>query len=59
MGKITVLGLGPGSDKDISVRVLEKLKGSTNTYLRTKEHPVVENFSAWGIQFKSLDHYYN
>lgn len=58
MGRIIVLGLGPGSDNDISIRVLEKLKASTNIFLRTREHPLVENFPNWGIHFTSFDNYY-
>lgn len=59
MAKIIVAGLGPGSEKDISLRIVEKLQGSKQVFLRTQEHPVVEKFVAWGIQFVSLDHYYS
>ena len=58
MGKILVVGLGPGSEEMISLGVLEKLKNSPNVILRTEIHPIVEKFSHWGISYQSMDGYY-
>jgi len=59
MAKIIVVGLGPGSESQISMGTLERLKSGSPVYLRTAKHPVIEKFSEWGIVFRSLDHFYN
>ena len=41
MGKITIVGLGPGGMEDISLGAINKLKNSTRIYLRTERHPIV------------------
>lgn len=58
MGKITILGLGPGEYSLISQGVLDKLKSSSNIYFRTKKHPVVERLRQ-EIEFSSLDYFYD
>ena len=58
MGKITILGLGPGEYSLISQGVLDKLKSSSNIYFRTEKHPVVEILRE-EIEFSSLDYFYD
>ncbi len=38
---ITVIGLGPGSIEDLSLRALGKLQEAASLYLRTRRHPCV------------------
>ena len=42
MGKISIVGLGPGDYSLISQGALNALSTSSNVYLRTKKHPTVE-----------------
>lgn len=58
MGKISILGLGPGDYSLISQGVLEKLKNSSNIYFRTEKHPVVSKLKET-INFESLDYFYD
>lgn len=58
-GRITVIGLGPGSPKAIPLGALEVLEGSNRNYLRTKAHPTVKWLSSRGIRFEALDWAYD
>ena len=42
MGKISIVGLGPGDYSLISQGALYALSSSSNVYLRTKKHPTVD-----------------
>ena len=41
MPMITIVGLGPGSVNDLSLRAWEKLRETETLYLRTSQHPCV------------------
>jgi len=58
MSKITIVGLGPGDIDLISKGALDALKNSKHAVLRTKEHPIVERLIGEGVEFDSLDRYY-
>lgn len=57
MGKISIVGLGPGDYSLISQGALDVLKSSSKIYLRTKKHPIVEKLEET-IQYTSLDYFY-
>ena len=57
MGKISIVGLGPGDYSLISQGALDALSSSSNVYLRTKKHPTVEQLSE-KIQYTALDYFY-
>lgn len=59
MGSITVLGLGPGSPDDLTLRAAKILKGAEHLYLRTKIHPAVKYLDDNGIKYESFDDIYN
>lgn len=57
-GKITVLGLGPGSLELIPVKNFEVLKKAQCLFLRTARHPAVEELLELGLAFISFDAFY-
>ena len=57
MGKISIVGLGPGDYSLISQGALDALSTSSNVYLRTKKHPTVEQLQE-KIQYTALDYFY-
>lgn len=59
MGKITIVGLGPGGMEDISLGAINKLKNSTRIYLRTERHPIVPLLKEMDISFESFDWVYD
>ncbi|WP_378955315.1 nucleoside triphosphate pyrophosphohydrolase [Pelosinus sp. sgz500959] len=58
MGKITIVGLGPGAFGLITVETLEMLKSAKPLILRTAKHPTVSEIRARGIEFVSYDYVY-
>ncbi|MEF9937352.1 MazG nucleotide pyrophosphohydrolase domain-containing protein [Carnobacterium sp.] len=58
MGKILVVGLGPGDLAQLPFGVYQLLKKGLPIYLRTKLHPVVENLKAEGLMFEDFDEVY-
>lgn len=59
MGSITILGLGPGSPDDLTLRAVNVLKAAEHLYLRTKIHPAVKYLDENGIRYESFDNLYN
>lgn len=59
MGSITVLGLGPGSPDDLTLRAAKILKSAGHLYLRTVIHPAVKYLDENGIKYESFDNMYN
>jgi len=55
---ITIAGLGAGSPEDLTTGVLAALESSSNIYLRTGKHPVVNWLRDRGIKFTTFDSYY-
>src|SRR5688500_17692154 len=46
MAQITILGLGPGEWKHLTVEALAVLEGATELWLRTRDHPLVAEMPA-------------
>lgn len=58
MNKIVIIGLGPGSEKHITLEGYSNLKSGRKTYLRTNKHPVVAFLRDENIEFETYDRYY-
>ena len=56
--KLTIVGLGFGEKKGITLETIEKIKSSSNVILRTKHHPTVELLDEMGIKYKTCDELY-
>ena len=56
---IRIIGLGPGSSEDLTLKCINLMKNSNNVYLRTVKHPCVEYLKSEGIKFNSFDSYYD
>ena len=59
MPKITIVGLGPGDYKQLSLEALDILKEAETLVLRTEKHPVVDRIREMGIIFTSCDDIYD
>lgn len=55
---ITIVGLGPGSFKHITLETWELLLNAETLLLRTSKHPCVGKLTSQGIGFTSFDHLY-
>lgn len=55
---IYVVGLGPGEYEQMPIGVIRHLLGSLPVYLRTDQHPVVEQLVAEGMTYQSFDAIY-
>lgn len=59
MNKIYIVGLGAGDLDQLSVKIYRKLlKEELPLFLRTKEHPVVDDLIKEGVTFTSFDSVY-
>lgn len=58
MGKISIVGLGPGDYSQISQGALEILQSGSKIFLRTEKHPTVDVLKET-IQYTSLDYFYD
>ena len=58
MGRITVIGLGPGDFGLMTMEAWELMQQADYLYLRTAVHPTVEEIVKRGISFDSYDSYY-
>lgn len=58
MGKIEIVGLGAGDWNQLPVGIFRKLQEHENIFLRTKEHPVVEELAKAGINYRDFDDLY-
>jgi tetrapyrrole methylase family protein/MazG family protein len=58
MNKITVVGLGPGDARFLTLEAIEKLNLSERLILRTEKHPTVQYLRETGIDFMTFDDYY-
>ncbi len=59
MGKITIVGLGPGGKEHLTLAGIEELKKHNKIYLRTENHPAVSYLKEIGVDFKTFDHVYD
>lgn len=58
-GKITIVGLGSGSEDQLSLGTYRILKNNEVIYLRTRVHPVVSFLEQERVQFKTFDDLYD
>ena len=58
MGKIYVLGLGPGNVDALTLGVVNRIKSGDRNYLRTENHPTIEYFKNNNIYYESYDYVY-
>jgi len=58
LNTLTVIGLGAGDFNQLQMGVYKKLKAARKLYVRTVDHPVLEELSAEGLQFESFDKIY-
>ncbi len=58
MAKVTVVGLGPGSLGQISLETYDLLMSGNPVYMRTSEHPCVEQLRERGVVFQTFDRIY-
>jgi len=58
MNTITIIGLGAGGLDQIPLGVYRLLKNAEMVYVRTKEHPVVQELEKEGVPFRSFDWIY-
>lgn len=56
--KITIVGLGAGDLEQLPLGVYRMLQGEQPIYLRTKEHPVVQDLEQEGMKYRSFDEIY-
>ncbi|WP_163183876.1 bifunctional methyltransferase/pyrophosphohydrolase YabN [Neobacillus sedimentimangrovi] len=56
--KIELIGLGAGDINQLQFGVFKKLTQANHVYLRTKEHPVVQDLVREGMRFTSFDSVY-
>ncbi len=59
MGKITVVGLGPGGDNYLTMEAYKVLKNTDINYIRTIKHPIVDSLQKEGVKFESFDYVYD
>ncbi|WP_454015359.1 bifunctional methyltransferase/pyrophosphohydrolase YabN [Bacillus sp. Marseille-Q7846] len=57
-GIITILGLGAGELDQLTMSVYRKIKEADHMFVRTKEHPVIEELEKDGIQYTAFDNIY-
>lgn len=58
MNEIIVIGLGAASYEQLPIGVYNQLKNTKKIYVRTMDHPVLEQLQEEGIQFESFDDVY-
>ena len=59
MGKITIIGLGPGDYDSLTLKVENIIKNADTLILRTEKHPMVDKIAAMGIRFSTCDDIYD
>lgn len=58
MHKITIVGMGPGSESFLTMEAYKILLNSDCIHLRTERHPIVQNLKDQGMVYKSFDDLY-
>ena len=58
MGKIYVVGLGPGSISALTLGAVERINSGDANFLRTDKHPTVEYLKEKNIPYKTYDYLY-
>ncbi|OYD06362.1 nucleoside triphosphate pyrophosphohydrolase [Paludifilum halophilum] len=55
---ITVVGLGPGREENLSLGTYRLLTGGSRIWMRTEKHPVVQWLKREGVDFETFDAFY-
>ncbi|SHD78396.1 nucleoside triphosphate pyrophosphohydrolase [Schnuerera ultunensis] len=58
MGKIYILGLGPGDIDSLTLGVVKRINSGDRNFLRTENHPTVKYFKDNNIDYESYDYVY-
>ncbi len=58
MGKITIVGLGPGDIGSLTLGAIEQISNGNKVFLRTENHPTVKYLDEKEIQYNSYDYAY-
>ncbi|WP_427137894.1 nucleoside triphosphate pyrophosphohydrolase [Psychrobacillus psychrodurans] len=58
MNEITIIGLGASDLEQLPLGIYKKLKSAQYLYVRTEQHPVLEELRAEGLYFTSFDAIY-
>ncbi len=58
MNKIVVIGLGASDLEQLPLGIYKKLLQAENLYVRTEQHPVLQELKAEGVTWKSFDTLY-
>ena len=59
MGKIYIIGLGPGSIESLTLGAVKRIKSGDKNYLRTENHPTVQYFKDENIPYETYDYLYD
>lgn len=59
MGKIYVIGLGPGNIEALTLGAINRINSGDKNFLRTEQHPTVEYFVDNNFSYKSYDYLYD
>jgi tetrapyrrole methylase family protein/MazG family protein len=59
MGKIYIIGLGPGSIDALTLGAVDRINSGDKNFLRTENHPTVKYFENKNIPYKSYDFLYD
>lgn len=59
MGKIYIIGLGPGDINSLTLGAVERINSGDKNFLRTEKHPTVNYFIDKNIPYKSYDFLYD
>lgn len=59
MGKIYIIGLGPGSIDALTLGAINRIESGDKNFLRTENHPTIKYFLDRGIEYKSYDYLYD
>jgi len=58
MNEITIIGLGASDLDQLSLGIYKKLKAAEHLYVRTEQHPVLQELKAEGLTWTSFDTIY-
>ncbi|MFA5524697.1 MAG: nucleoside triphosphate pyrophosphohydrolase [Tissierellales bacterium] len=58
MGRITVVGLGPGDIASLTLGAIEKICDGNKVFLRTEKHPTIKYLHEKRIDYSSYDYVY-
>ena len=59
MGKIYIIGLGPGNEDALTLGAINRINSGHKNFLRTEKHPTVEYFKNHNVKYKSFDYVYD